>query len=219
MWLSFVRAFVFVLLLCLLSSSVYGLANSDDDADGFDDADGNGLIKTSTEISSANLNPFRVEVFVSYCMACSGRGSFDNLKKFLEGRFPEVVVRGDNHPPTPLGNAAIIFAGALQVVGTILAFAGEHVFSFVGLERSAFAQTIAENKIQILGGAFMLNSVAQSAAKTDAFEIFINGELIFSKLEKKRMPSVEEIVVALSKRGVSLQPYEAVTQAAQRQQM
>jgi selT/selW/selH-like putative selenoprotein len=123
-------------------------------------------------------------------------------------------VRGENHPPTALGQAAVQFAAVTQVASTCLAFFGDHLFAAVGLDRSPWARSISDNKLQVLGLSFLFNSVAQSMAKTDAFEVYVNGELVFSKLEKKRMPTIEEVFDALSERGVSIPSHSAISRKA-----
>ena len=59
-------AFLAVLLLTTAPSKV--MAFEDDSVDGFDDSSDSMLLKSAAEISASNLNPFQVEVFVSYCI-------------------------------------------------------------------------------------------------------------------------------------------------------
>lgn len=47
--------------------------------------------------------------------------------------------------------------------------------------------------------------IAANITKTNAFEIFFDGKLVFSKLEQGRMPSLQEVTA----------PVEAVFAAAQ----
>jgi len=112
-------------------------------------------------------------------------------------------VRGQNHPPTPAGQVAMSVAQVAQVLGTAFVFMGEQLLNMARVPRTPFVQNVLDNKIQVLGSSFLLSSVAQSIAKTDAFEVYVNGELVFSKLEKKRMPTVDEIFRALADRGVA----------------
>ena len=61
----FLALLLWAVIAVLLAPRV---ASEDDSVDGFDDASEGALIKTATDISSVNLNPFQVEVFVSHCM-------------------------------------------------------------------------------------------------------------------------------------------------------
>jgi len=125
-------------------------------------------------------------------------------------------VRGENHPPTPMGKLAMNVAAAVQVVGTVFAFFGEYLVGMVGLPRTPLVEQVLDNKLQILGFSFLFNSIAQTVSKTDAFEVYVNGELVFSKLEKQRMPTIDEIFAALAERGVALPNDSGLTKQAVR---
>lgn len=40
--------------------------------------------------------------------------------------------------------------------------------------------------------------------QTGAFEVYVDGNLIYSKLQTKRMPSMDELIYVLSEAGISL---------------
>ena len=107
---------------------------------------------------------------------------------------------------TPAGKMAVNFASMAQFFTTIFAFFGEQLFQAAGLNGTPLANSVLNNKVQLLGLSFLFNSIAQSVAKTNAFEVFVNGEQIFSKLEKNRMPTIEEILEPLAERGVGMAP-------------
>ena len=110
---------------------------------------------------------------------------------------------------------ALYAATVTQVCGTAVAFFGESLVDYIGLQRTPLIRSVLENRLQLLGVSFLFNSIAQSLAKTDAFEVFVNGELVFSKLEKKRMPTLDEIFEALGERGIQV-PTELMTKQAVR---
>ena len=62
-------AFLALLLVVLTSSGRLTLAKEEGEGelDGFDEADDVVVQKIATDVSASNLNPFQVEVFVSYC--------------------------------------------------------------------------------------------------------------------------------------------------------
>ena len=118
-----------------------------------------------------------------------------------------------------MGQLVMQVAGVVQVATACFAFFGEHLLDVLGVQRTPLLQSILENKLQVLGFSFLLNSVAQSAAKTDAFEVYVNGEQIFSKLEKKRMPTIEEIYQGLADRGVSVGTHGGLAKSSSSRQM
>lgn len=62
---------VLLFLACVLGMSTHVRAEVDYDAsvDGFDDSSSSDGVKTVTDVSALNLNPFQVELFVSYCIS------------------------------------------------------------------------------------------------------------------------------------------------------
>jgi selT/selW/selH-like putative selenoprotein len=57
------------------------------------------------------------------------------------------------------------------------------------------------NKPVAFFGLFMVNSVGNSFMSTGAFEIYINDDLVFSKLENKRFPYAEDVVTFIGALG------------------
>ena len=55
-----------------------------------------------------------------------------------------------------------------------------------------------QNKMGSSAGAWFLgNTVSQNLLNTGAFEVFYDGEVIFSKLEQRRLPTIPEILDGL----------------------
>jgi selT/selW/selH-like putative selenoprotein len=116
---------------------------------------------------------------------------------------------------TPTAKMITTMATASQVLGTAFVFLGDQLVAALGV-RHRMVYDLLDNKMQLMGAAFFFNTMAQSVAKTDAFEVYVNGELIFSKLESKRMPTVQEILQALSDRGVAVKGLDQQQQHIQR---
>lgn len=105
----------------------------------------------------------------------------------------------------------------VQVSGAMFALAGERIMQALQIAHLPIVRNALENKIQVLGTTFLFSTVAQSMSKTDAFEIYVNGELMFSKLETKRLPTWEEIAQALAKHGLVLDDAELKAHLQQKQ--
>jgi len=57
---------------------------------------------------------------------------------------------------------------------------------------------VKDNKMPVFVGLFLMNSMANSQLSTGAFEIFYNGDLVFSKLAMGRMPSGREVLLTIN---------------------
>jgi len=82
--------------------------------------------------------------------------------------------------------------------------AGDYLLSFSSITSPFLAHPlylqVRENKYAFGIGAWMVgNMITQSLTSTGAFEVVYKGKVIFSKLEQRRMPNVDEIIKPLKK--------------------
>ena len=110
---------------------------------------------------------------------------------------PKVHISGDNYDVGTVKNMLSIFVGYLRLAIFILLFAGDSVWQvFGGIRNMSDAVKdintfVQENKIQVGIGAFFLGTIIQnSLSQSGAFEIYINGNLEYSKLQTGNMPTV-----------------------------
>mmetsp|Transcript_37327 Transcript_37327/g.59961 ORF Transcript_37327/g.59961 Transcript_37327/m.59961 type:complete len:140 (-) Transcript_37327:948-1367(-) len=108
----------------------------------------------------------------------------------------EVV--GSNYPPPPfkVAMSKLVSFGTMGAVATT--FFGEKMFEMLGTQRPEFVVSMQNNKMSSCMGAWFLgNTVSQNLLNTGAFEVYYDGEVIFSKLEEKRLPNIPEIIRSL----------------------
>ena len=112
--------------------------------------------------------------------------------------YPDVSVVATAHP-VPFANGVI----SKVVTGVQMSFIGASLMGRRGFEQlnivhlvpPAVLNVMEQNKFQnIMMAWFVGNFVQQNLCRTEAFEVHYDGELIWSKLETKRMPSYEMIV-------------------------
>ncbi|ETW02871.1 hypothetical protein H310_05343 [Aphanomyces invadans] len=126
--------------------------------------------------------------------------------KHLETNYPHLIgrVEGAYHlAPVWKQNVAACI-GYIQMAGFALLLFGEHILSALSLPADFYLFTqMRENKFVAFGVLMVLGSVSQSMLTTGAFEVFYNDELIFSKIQANRWPSMQELVQLLSAKGLS----------------
>lgn len=106
------------------------------------------------------------------------------------------------YPPTKLAQVIATITGGLWFAGLGLLFAGDTIIPMFGFqEEPAAYKFIKENKFAVGFGLFILNNVGNGMLSTGAFEVYYNGDLIFSKLRTGRVPRGEDIVEALEAAG------------------
>ena len=64
---------------------------------------------------------------------------------------------------------------------------------------------IRENKMSAVFGIFMVtNMIASALTKTNAFEIYVGEDLIWSTLTRHRSPNLQDLVQGFSRVGVEI---------------
>lgn len=70
---------------------------------------------------------------------------------------------------------------------------------------SMLPEGVRENKMATIMGLFFGASMLSSAfTKTNAFEIYVGKDLVFSKLQAERMPNMQDLVRGFKKVGMKL---------------
>jgi thioredoxin reductase-like selenoprotein T len=141
------------------------------------------------------------------------RRNYVNLAQFLQKQFPEVTVDGGSYPPPPvvemLGNVLWV----LQGIGVLwIVLGGDRILSMVGLARPdahnrlvmpTWYYQVQEYRIQI--GILLFLLLPQFLAKfmvTGAFEVYVDGRQIWSRIAEGRFPTESEILHALAAAGL-----------------
>ncbi len=128
------------------------------------------------------------------------------MKQYLEQNYASLRghITGGNHPPSFLASVLVNAATAAQIGGVALLFFGQQIFPVFGMDQPpAWYNDLRENQMQVFIGLFLMSSLAQNMAATGAFELVLNDQVIFSKLQSGRMPNIEEIEVLLAKNGIT----------------
>jgi selT/selW/selH-like putative selenoprotein len=130
---------------------------------------------------------------------------FMDVKRFVESdpRYTAFLgnVHGANFPPPY--HAVIIsqIATVLWYLGLGLVFGGDHIFNALGIAEPDFYVYMKNNKMAAIAGLFIMNSVGHNMLSTGAFEIYINDQLVYSKLAMRKMPDGNDLAQALALAG------------------
>ncbi|KAL7557017.1 hypothetical protein ACA910_011085 [Epithemia clementina (nom. ined.)] len=132
------------------------------------------------------------------------------VANFLQEKFPELrgKIEGANYPAPPIVEFLSHVVSIAQLIGLAWMLLGSSTFfRMVGLQRPpAWAATVQQNAIQI--GIFLFLLLPQFLAKwtaTGAFEVYLDGETVFSKLSEGRFPKPEELIKAIASAGLEVQ--------------
>jgi len=137
------------------------------------------------------------------------QGNFLKVKKFLEEHFPELntegSVTGSNYPPPPMALLLANILSYVQIFVVAVFFLGDSFWHYIPFVQSPpeFYHAMKRNPIPFLFGIFLIvPSIIQGHVSTGAFEIALDGEIVFSKLESGRFPEANDLFKAFVKAGL-----------------
>ncbi len=128
---------------------------------------------------------------------------FLDLKGFVEANYPEFQgnISGALYPPPKYCEIIAQLSGYVWIGGIALLIVGNHIFAALQMAEPEWYVWMKNNKTKAFFGLFMLNNIGHSFLATGAFEVYLNDELIYSKLQIGRMPSTTTLVNALAAHG------------------
>ncbi|CAO1944541.1 unnamed protein product [Urochloa humidicola] len=133
-------------------------------------------------------------VDLKFCASCSYRGTAMTMKRMLETSFPGIHVVLENYPP-PFPKRALSKAVPLLQVGAMATLmAGDQIFPRFGMVPPPWYYSLRANRFGTMASIWLFGNFAQSFLQSSgAFEVYCNGQLVFSKLSEQRFPSELEL--------------------------
>lgn len=134
------------------------------------------------------------------------RRNFVQVQQWLEQTFPELEgkVTGENYAAPALVELLMKVLSGVQLVGILFVFLGTNVFSMIGLRYvPAWYESVSKNGTQIAILVYLL--LPQILGKymiTGAFEVFLDGSLIYSKIQTGRLPQYPDLLNPLKEAGL-----------------
>ncbi|XP_004506770.1 selT-like protein [Cicer arietinum] len=140
-------------------------------------------------------------VSIDFCTSCSYKGTAVTVKNMLESLFPGINVVLANYPP-PLPKRVLSKVIPVVQTGVIIALtAGDQIFPRLGVTPPPLYYSLRANKFRSIASTWLLANFAQSFLQSSgAFEVYCNGELIFSKLKENRFPGEFELKELVGRR-------------------
>ncbi|XP_047059039.1 selT-like protein [Lolium rigidum] len=137
---------------------------------------------------------FGTTVELKFCASCSYRGNAMTMKSMLDTSFPGIHVVLENYPPPFPKRALGKIVPVIQVgaIGTLMA--GDQIFPRFGMVPPPWYYSLRANRFGTMASIWLFGNFAQSLLQSSgAFEVYCNGQLVFSKLSEQRFPSEFEL--------------------------
>lgn len=142
---------------------------------------------------SAGLPPQLLTI--EYCGSCAYKSKVEEFKAQMYHYIPQISIIDEEYPVPALWQLIGTIVGSIRMGLIILLIAGDWVFEKMQVPKPEWYNKMVENKfISGIAIYFVGNYLSAACSNTGAFEISLNGEMLFSKLARGRMPHVQEIV-------------------------
>lgn len=124
---------------------------------------------------------------------------------------PRVEVSGESYPAPPEKVFMAQVAFWTQMGLFVLVMFGESIFAQLKVPFPPALQTIKDNKFMSLTLVWLVGNMLQAnLISTGAFEIHTNDKLIWSSLEERRLPTMEDLIRGFGEVGVKILPPKGV---------
>lgn len=129
------------------------------------------------------------------------------LAEFLQNNYPSSIgdISGDNYPPPEYATFLMNIFSVVQMMTLAGTFIGEGIFKMIPFvsQTPQWYFSARENPAFVLMAVFLfIPSMLNSFVVTGAFEILLDGVVIYSKLETGKMPTGPMIMEAFAKAGI-----------------
>lgn len=117
------------------------------------------------------------------------------MSQNLLARHPGLDVKGDNYPAPPAKQLFASGISYLRIVLILLLLSGTYLFDTLDQPVPEWYTSAMDNRMMVIVGIFFMgNMIESSMLSSGAFEITVNGEVVWSKLETGYLPSLEHLI-------------------------
>ena len=120
---------------------------------------------------------------------------FEQYAHVLQSEVPHLHMEGSTYPPPHINQVLSNVVFVVRMALLLLLFAGPDALRYIGIQNPPHIYMWAqENKITAFLILFLLGGqIENQLLSTGAFEVYLNGEPVWSKLKSGRLPSLIEM--------------------------
>lgn len=127
------------------------------------------------------------------------------IQQIMEKNFKNVIVKGEEYPLHFIRKILSYLVTITQISVFTTMILGESIKPFlINIIPNYLIDWIIENKLLSLIISFFAGNILQSnISNTGAFEIFYNGNQIWSKLQTGNVPNINQLMLILNQNGAN----------------
>ena len=140
---------------------------------------------------------------IQFCQSWSYRSYFMEIEQIMKKNFKNVIVNGEEYPLTSLRKTlSYSIIGFQFLIFSLLILINVIKPILTSIFPNDIIDWIGENKLRTFFLTFVLGNFIQNQIyNTGAFEIFYNGQQIWSKLNTGNVPDINNLLKLLSQKG------------------
>ena len=147
--------------------------------------------------TSKGQNSHKLKVL--YCGSWGYEGAYQQLSQALKRVNPDLTIEGGIYPVPPEKKKKVIYFRIIQFAFIFMLFAGDWILHQLEITPPQIYKQIMGNKVVLFMIVFVVgNNLLSAMTTTGAFEVYLDGNKIFSKLDKGRAPQPTEILDAIN---------------------
>ncbi|VDM60689.1 unnamed protein product [Angiostrongylus costaricensis] len=128
-------------------------------------------------------------------ISCGYKQAYEQFSMAVHEKYPEMPIEGSNYPADKWKEYLAHTINILKIAAIAMIITGRNPFLNIGLGEPAILLWAQSNKISACMMLFLLTNMVESTLmSTGAFEIYLDKEQIWSKLESGRVPSPQELI-------------------------
>lgn len=112
----------------------------------------------------------------------------------MQQRFPSLEITAEVKQPPAMNRALASTMGFAQIAAFCVSMFGDQIFAAVSQPTPDWAKYLQENRGMAIGGFFFSNMIVNGMVQTGAFEVFLGGELVHSKIKTGQVPDFNSLV-------------------------
>lgn len=112
----------------------------------------------------------------------------------LQQRFPTLQVTAEVQQPPAQNRMMASIVSYLQIAGFLVSFFGDQLFAAISMPVPEWARYLQNNRGTAIMIFFVGNMFVNSLTQTGAFEVYLGGELVHSKIQTGSVPDFQSLV-------------------------
>lgn len=131
--------------------------------------------------------------------------NFEQLRQFLEYHYPQLQnkIKGENYPPPQFAMYIQQIYSMVQLFALMCVFFGDSIWNMLLGGTPQWYIDMKQNPTAVFVMIFFVApSLINSFTTTGAFEVELDGKLIYSKIETGRLPTGLDMITALTNAGL-----------------